>query len=259
MRHDISSYSNQPQNESINMINIYDDSCEDYLKDLFATNHQSGNPTFSSHADLTSPKVINPLSGSTTSSSPNHLLEEFVDELALITFPPGNDDLPFDIKSNLKEIEYLLNHDPTKEMDSILEDSVDEDNLADPNNNLFDTIPEMFTDEHTIDYSSPLLYDDFDDDIFKLESNYDNAYNYPFDSKKDKIKEFKLLIDELDLPRSSDFLPSHEYESFLFEDFFEVDALPSTNNEDKVFNPGILIHENLSEVDVQVTPDKNVK
>nr|GEU37646.1 reverse transcriptase domain-containing protein [Tanacetum cinerariifolium] len=72
MRHDNSSYSDQPQEESINMINIYDDSYEDYLEDLFVTNHLSGNLTFSSHLDLTLPKVINPLSGSTTSSSPGH-------------------------------------------------------------------------------------------------------------------------------------------------------------------------------------------
>nr|GEX58215.1 reverse transcriptase domain-containing protein [Tanacetum cinerariifolium] len=135
MRHDTSNYSNQPQKESINMINIYDDSCEDFLEDLFVTNHLSGNPTFSSHLNLTSlevkddifdpegdvvlieklinldstkdlppPHNINPLSGSTTSSSPNHLLEEFADELALITFPPKNDDLSFDIESDLKEI-----------------------------------------------------------------------------------------------------------------------------------------------------------
>nr|GEV34906.1 reverse transcriptase domain-containing protein [Tanacetum cinerariifolium] len=102
MRHDTSSYSNQPKKESINMINIYDGSYEDYLKDLFATNHLSGNPTFSSHLDLTSPEVINPLSGSTTSSSPDHLLEEFADKLALITFPSRNDDLPFDIESDLR-------------------------------------------------------------------------------------------------------------------------------------------------------------
>nr|GEZ95794.1 reverse transcriptase domain-containing protein [Tanacetum cinerariifolium] len=57
MRHDPSSYSNQPQKELINMINTYDDSYEDYLEDLFATNHQSGNLTFSSHLDLTSPEV----------------------------------------------------------------------------------------------------------------------------------------------------------------------------------------------------------
>ncbi|GJT17898.1 hypothetical protein Tco_0876604 [Tanacetum coccineum] len=157
----------------------------------------------------------------------NLLLEEFADELALISFPPGNDDLPFDIKSDLREIEYLLNNDPTKEMDSILEDSVDEDNLADPNNDLSDN---------------------------------DDVYDDPFDSKEDKTKESKLLIDELDPPRSSDFLPSPNCDSVLYEDFFEVDALPLTNDEDKVFNPGILIHENLFKVTIRVTNcAKNVK
>nr|GEV28160.1 retrovirus-related Pol polyprotein from transposon TNT 1-94 [Tanacetum cinerariifolium] len=81
MRHDTSSYSNQPHKESINMINICNDSYEDYLKDLFATSHSSGNPTFSSHINLTSLEVINPLSGNTTSSSPDHLLEESSDFL----------------------------------------------------------------------------------------------------------------------------------------------------------------------------------
>ncbi|GJW64212.1 reverse transcriptase domain-containing protein [Tanacetum coccineum] len=144
MRHDTSSYSNQPHKESINMIDFCNVSYEDYLEDLFATNHLSGNPTpisdpivsssptltsleesdliweefeaylasdsfppgsddtdfdpegdlrlieelLNNYSDLTSPEVINPLSGSTTSSSPDHLLEEFADELALITFPP---------------------------------------------------------------------------------------------------------------------------------------------------------------------------
>nr|GEZ28670.1 hypothetical protein [Tanacetum cinerariifolium] len=265
MRHYTSSYSNQPKKESINMINIFNNSCEDFLEDLFATNHLSGNPAFSSHTNLTSPAVkddifdpkrdmvlieklinldstkdlppshnVNPLSGSTTSSSPNHLLEEFADELALITFPSGNDDLPFDIESDIKEIEYLLNHDPIKEMDSILEDSVDKENLADLNDNLVDTMPEMFTDKHALDYSSPPLYDEYDDDLFKVESDTEYVYDDPFDSKEEKTKEYKLLIDELDRPRSSDFLPSLEYDSFLFEDFSEVDDLPSTNNKDKI-------------------------
>nr|GEV05158.1 hypothetical protein [Tanacetum cinerariifolium] len=168
MRHDTSSYSNQPHKESINMINIYNDLYEDYLEDLFATNYLSGNPTFSSHTGLTLSEVINPLSGNITSSSPDHLLEEFTDELAFITFPSRNDDLPFDIESDLTEIEYFLNHDPTKEMDFILKDSVDECNLENPYNDLVDTIPKMFTDEHTLDYSSPPLYDDVDDDFVEL-------------------------------------------------------------------------------------------
>ncbi|GKF17590.1 hypothetical protein Tco_0062508, partial [Tanacetum coccineum] len=76
---------------------------------------------------------------------------------------------------------------------------------------------------------------------------------------EDKIKESKLFIDELDPPRSSDFLPSPECDSVFYEDFSKVDDLPSTNNEDKVFNLGILIHENLFEVTNFATPEKNVK
>ncbi|GJW56186.1 reverse transcriptase domain-containing protein [Tanacetum coccineum] len=87
-------------------------------------------------------------------------------------------------------------------------------------------------DEHTLDYYSP-LYDDVDDDLVELESDNDDVFDDPFYSKEDKIKEFKLLIDELDPPRSSDFLPSPECDSVLYEDFSEVDTLPSTNNEDK--------------------------
>nr|GEY25899.1 reverse transcriptase domain-containing protein [Tanacetum cinerariifolium] len=152
--------------------------------------------------NLHPPHNDNQLSGSTTSFSfPNHLLEEFANELALIIFPSGNDDIPFDI-----------------------------DKLADLNDNLVDTMPEIFTDEHALDYSSP---------------------------SERKSKESKLLIDELDLP--SDFLPSFEYDSFLSKDFSKFDALPSTNNEDKVFNPGILIRKNIFKVITRVAPDKNVK
>ncbi|GJS66557.1 reverse transcriptase domain-containing protein [Tanacetum coccineum] len=205
MKHDTSSYSNKPQRESINMIDIYNIPYEDYLEDLFAnkkiTNHLSGNPTFSSEpdtltSDLTSPEVkddifdpegdivliekllnldstkdlppshnINPLSGSTTSSSlsltiseiSDYSLEEFADELALIeSFLPGNDNM--NPEYIIREIEYLLNRDPLAENS--------------PNNDLIYTIPEMFTDEHTLDYSSPPRYDDADDDLFYLKTYF---------------------------------------------------------------------------------------
>nr|GFB26247.1 hypothetical protein [Tanacetum cinerariifolium] len=273
MRHDTSSYSNQPQKESINLINVFNDSSEDFLKDLFSTNQPSGNPTFPSHPEITLLKVkddifdpeggnvlpdklqdlnstkdlhpphhlglpellstrmtlelanraictpagivrdvfilvskftfpadffivdyesdlrvplilgrpflrtaralidvheggnvlpdklqdlnstkdlhpphhVNPLSGSTTSSySPNQLLKEFTDELALITFSPEyDDDLQINIEFDLKEIEYLLHHDPIKDTDSILKDSIDQSNLAGLNDNLVDYVPEI--------------------------------------------------------------------------------------------------------------------
>ncbi|GJV56503.1 reverse transcriptase domain-containing protein [Tanacetum coccineum] len=366
MRNDTSSYSNEPHQESINMIDVYNVSHKEIHEDLFATNHPSGNPTslVSSHTDLTSPEVINhsssnptlisepetksssfsptlislekrnsnplsllppfhnSLSGSTTSSSPslhisetsNYLLEEFADELAHIKFPPGNDDLPFDAESDLLELEYLLNHDPIKDMDSILEDLVDENSLDDTiseiftdelapsesfplgnddmtpedvikevkclltqsplanyslDNDLINTILEMFTDEHALDYSSPPLYDDDldysspplwdDDNIFDLEPVNDDTYDDPFDFKEEPIKDSKILIDELDLPESNNVLPFPECDSAFYEDFSEVEALCSTDNEDKVFNLGILIHENLFEVTNFATPDKNVK
>ncbi|GKC20313.1 hypothetical protein Tco_1022463 [Tanacetum coccineum] len=123
------------------------------------------------------------------------------------------DDLPFDAESDLLELEYLINHDPIKDMDSILEDS-------------------------TVN---------------------DDTYDDPFDFKEEKIKDSKILIDELDLPESSDFLPFPECDSVFYEDFSEVDALSSTNNEDKVFNPGMLIYENLFEITNCATPEKNVK
>ncbi|GJY49935.1 hypothetical protein Tco_0439891 [Tanacetum coccineum] len=141
-------------------------------------------------------------------------------------------------------------------MDSILEDSIDENSLDD---NLDDTISEMFTDEHALDYSSPPLWDEYDDEIFDLETVNEDTYDDPFDSKEKKIKDSKILIDELDLPGSSDFLPFPECDSVFYEDFSEVDALPSTDNEDKIFNLGILIHENLFEVTNIATPEKNVK
>nr|GEW52680.1 hypothetical protein [Tanacetum cinerariifolium] len=170
MRHDTSSYSNQPQKESINMINIFDDSkgvnvLPEKLLDLNSTK------------DLHPSHHVNPLSGSTTSSSLTHLLEEFADELALITFLPGNDDLPFDIESNLKEIEFLLHHDPHKDMDSIFKDSIDQSKLDDLNDNLVDTMPEMFTKEHALDYSSPPLYNEYDDDLFEVESDTKYVYD----------------------------------------------------------------------------------
>ncbi|GJW41976.1 hypothetical protein Tco_0070775 [Tanacetum coccineum] len=117
----------------------------------------------------------------------------------------------------------------------------------------------MFTDEHALDYSFPPIWDDYDDELFDLETINDNIYDDPFDSKEEKIKESKLLIDELDLPGLSEFLPSPECGSVFYVHFSKIDALSSTNNEDKVFNPGVLIYENLYEVTNLATMEKNVK
>nr|GFB40543.1 hypothetical protein [Tanacetum cinerariifolium] len=73
----------------------------------------------------------------------------------------------------------------------------------------------MFTDEHTLDYSSPPIFDVYDDDFLEVESDAGN-------------------------------------------DFSKVDALPSTNTEEKVFNPGILIQEKTVKIITRVARDKKL-
>ncbi|GJZ32862.1 hypothetical protein Tco_0578298 [Tanacetum coccineum] len=112
-----------------------------------------------------------PISGSTTfpsDSSSSHplvetsdsLLEEFADELALLDpFSPGNEDDSFDPEDDLREIEYLLNRDPST--------------VSSPTTviNIIDPVLERFADEPALIYSSPP--GDDDDDIFDLKSDND--------------------------------------------------------------------------------------
>nr|GEW67152.1 reverse transcriptase domain-containing protein [Tanacetum cinerariifolium] len=236
MKHDTASYSNHPHRDSVNLIYIFNLSSEDCLEDL-VSNKQSGNPTFSLHKEIASPEVIHeihdskgcnflsdelpdidsfndihphfdvdPLSGSTTDSA-NSSLEEFADELALITYPPDYDDnRKCDIESDLREIEFLLYQGE----DSDFKDSIDQSDLANLDDLFVDPTPEMFIDEKPPDYSFPPRFDVYPDDFLEIESDADNFDDDLFDSKGEKIKESELLIDQLDLP--CDILS--EYDSF---------------------------------------------
>nr|GFC02831.1 reverse transcriptase domain-containing protein [Tanacetum cinerariifolium] len=193
-----------------------------------------------------------PLSGSTTYSA-NSLLEEFTNELALITYPLDYDDnLQFDTESDLKEIDFLLYQGEV----SSFKDSSIQTNLANLDDIFVDPIPEMFTKEHAPDYSSPLKFNVYLDDFLENESNADNFYNDLFDSEGEKIKESKLLMDELDLPCDS--LLYSEFDLFKSRDLSRVDNLPSPDNEDKVFNPGILIHEKSVTIITRVAQEKKL-
>nr|GEX56312.1 hypothetical protein [Tanacetum cinerariifolium] len=223
MKHDTASYSNHPHRESVNLINIFNVLSEYCLEFRFQT-RQVKLPDIDSFNDIHPYFNDNPLGGSTTYSS-NSLLEEFTDELALITYPLDyNDNLQFDIESDLREIEFLL----YQGKDSSLKDSIDQTDLANFDAYFVDPTPEMFIDEHALDYSFPPRFDVYDDDFLEVESDADNFYNDPFDSKGEKMKESKLLIDELDL--LCDFLPYSEYDSFTSQDFSRDDDLPSPNN-----------------------------
>nr|GFA63018.1 hypothetical protein [Tanacetum cinerariifolium] len=198
-------------------------------------NPTSGNPTFLLHKEIASPKVTpeihdskgctllseelpdidsfndihlyfddDPLSGSTTYSA-NSLLEEFADELALISYPSDYDDNgTCDIESDLREIDFFL----------------------------FDVYPDHF---------------------MEFESDADNFDDF-FDSKGEKIKEAELLIGQLDLP--CDIMS--EYDFFKSQDLSRDDDFPSPDNEDKVFNPGILFHEKSVKIITRVAQEKKL-
>nr|GEU46143.1 hypothetical protein [Tanacetum cinerariifolium] len=255
MKHDTANYSNHHHRDSVNLINIFNISSEDCLEDL-VSNKQSGNPTFSLHKEIASPKVTHvihdskgcnflsedfpdidsfnnihpyfdddPLSGSTTYSA-NTLLEEFADELALITYPP----------------DYNDNH------------SIDQSDLVNLDDLFVDPTLEMFTDEQPPDYSFPPRFDVYLDDFLEIESDADNFDDDSFDSKGEKIKESKLLIDQLDL--SCDILS--EYDSFNSQDFSRDDDFPSLDTKDKVFNQGILIQEKSVTIITRVAQEKKL-
>ncbi|GJT43103.1 hypothetical protein Tco_0951818 [Tanacetum coccineum] len=104
----------------------------------------------------------------------------------------------------------------------------------------------MFTDENILLelIHRRTLYDECRCKILlNFESIKDDVYAMiHLCSKEDKNKSLNLLIDELDPHRSSDFLPSPR--NFLAtKKFFpspETLLIVSSENEEKVFNPGIL-------------------
>ncbi|GKC41973.1 reverse transcriptase domain-containing protein, partial [Tanacetum coccineum] len=139
----VDSTSKLPQkhaNESINMINFIDVICEDSFEEVLRlkkSNHpSSGSTTPLSHS---CPILI-------SFDTSDSLLEEFADELALLDpFPPGNEDVDFE--AGLREIELLLNRDPSTDFSPKI--------TIDPN-------PEKFINEPALVFLPPPGDDDND-------------------------------------------------------------------------------------------------
>nr|GEW22491.1 reverse transcriptase domain-containing protein [Tanacetum cinerariifolium] len=279
MKHDTTSYSNHPHRESVNLINIFNLPCEDCLE-VLVSNKQSGNPTFSLHKEIALPEVIHeindskgcnflseelpdtdsfndihpyfdddPLSGSTTYSA-NSLLEEFADELALISYPLDYDDNRVcDIESDIREIEFLL----FQYEDSDFKDSIDQSALTHRDDLFVDPTPEMFTDEQPPDYSFPSRF--YVDDVLPSPDNEDKVFNPGILSHDKSVKIITRVNQEKKLAVS--------FTSWLFEDFdppfyellvfkevpYSMRLLPfSSKNEEKVFKPGIYTFKKLSSI-----------
>ncbi|GJS16220.1 hypothetical protein Tco_0410692 [Tanacetum coccineum] len=197
-------------------------------------------------------KLSHHLSGSTTSlpnSSPsltpvetsNSLLEEFVDELALLDpFPPGIGDADFDLEEDILLLEKLLNDDPScplllKELNfekhKMIKSSIDDfppldvlgGNFMTFSNPLFD-VNEDFTfsnDESPHEADVP-------EENFKIYSNP----LFEFDKEYISSDVNPLFNEELEDIESND-----SYVSNLDESVLSVTPL-SNANEDVCFDPG---------------------
>nr|GFA75562.1 hypothetical protein [Tanacetum cinerariifolium] len=229
-----------------------------------------------------------------------------------------------------REIEFLL----FQGEDSDFKDSIDQSVLTHYDDLFVDPTPEMLTEEQPPDYSFLPRFDVYPDDLLEIESNA-TVDDDSFDFEGEKIKEAKLLIDQLDLPcdilsdttysanslleefadklalisypldyddnracdiesdireiefllfqgEDSDFKDSIDQSVLtncddLFVDLtpemftdeqppdysfplrFDVDdVLPSPDNEDKVFNPGILSHEKSVKIITRFTQEKKL-
>ncbi|GJR26877.1 reverse transcriptase domain-containing protein [Tanacetum coccineum] len=235
----VDSTSKLPQkhaNESINMINfidvIYEDSFEEVLR-LKKSNHPSSGST-------------TPFSDSrpslTSFETSNSLLEEFVDELALLDpFPPGNEDVDFE--SDLREIELLLNCDPSTDFSPKI--------IIDPN-------PERFINEPALVCLPPPGDDDDDKgcdlpfcDNKMIFSNPLFGFNDDFTSSDDEsfLKEdvqeenFQIYSNPLfefdDNYNSNEMLEDVESEDSNVSNFDEPVLLNTPLfDEDECFDPG---------------------
>ncbi|GJR26754.1 hypothetical protein Tco_1102986 [Tanacetum coccineum] len=154
------------------MINFIDVSCEDSFS-------SSGSTTLLSDSR---PSLV-------SFETSDSLLEEFADELALLDpFPPGNEDVDF--KADLREIELLLNHDPSTDFSPKI--------TIDPN-------PERFTDEPALACLPPPR-DDNDDksflkedgDILLLEKFLNDDPSSSLPSKELNFEKLKMIKSSLD-------------------------------------------------------------
>nr|GEZ95999.1 hypothetical protein [Tanacetum cinerariifolium] len=149
MKHDTASYSNHHHRESVNLINIFNIPRMYFLSEEL--------PDIDSFNDIHPYFDDDPLSGSTTYLA-NSLLEEFADELALITYPPDYDDnCTCDIEYDIRQIEFLLYQGE----DFGFKDSIDQSDLTNHDDLFVDPTPEM-------------------DDVLPAPDNEDKDFDPPF-------------------------------------------------------------------------------
>ncbi|GJX00049.1 reverse transcriptase domain-containing protein [Tanacetum coccineum] len=209
------------------------------------------------------PLSHNPLSSSTTSSSPgltpvetsDALLEEFADELALLEpFPPGIGDDDFDPEGDILLLEKFLNDDlssplPPKELNfeklKMIKSSID------------DFSPLDVLEEKSVTFSNPLF--DSNDDFTSSDDEslpYEDILKYNVEIYSNPLFEFddEYISSEVN-PLFNEELEDIESNESCFSNLDNPDlsVTPlSDANEDECFDPGGVIDEINAFLDMDV-------
>nr|GFB32084.1 hypothetical protein [Tanacetum cinerariifolium] len=259
MRHDTLSYSSQPKKESINMINIFNDSGEDFLEELCTRNHQSGNLAFSSNSKSTSPKVkddvfdpkgSNIIESLNDNPTPDHVLKP------LSPFPIPIEDNDSYLDNSLPEFDTFYHTEETNsgsttthadyslpKYDSFLfEIELDQGELT--SITFYFDIEEKNSGSTTI-HADISLSDlkcfkfDFKPDLCELTSIVDFG-----------IHENDLSTKNVNLPPEEDHSPLFAYVVWIFLSFLTYPMVPphllSFGNEDTIFDPCIFNYHSSS-------------
>nr|GEV32775.1 reverse transcriptase domain-containing protein [Tanacetum cinerariifolium] len=249
IRHDTSSYSSQPQKESINMINICDDLSEDFLEELCIRNHQSGNPTFSSYPKLTSPEVKDDV------FDPDHVFKP------LFPSPIPIEDIDSFLEKSDTSLSYSDTSLPEYENFIIHTEETNKPRVHMPN--MLTIHPNLMLDSDFIPSDTSLPeFETFYFDI-KEKNNGSNTIHvdislsdlecFKFDFTHDPYELTSIVDSEIhenvpsatnvNLPPEEDNSPLFAYVVWIFLSFFTYHVVPphlfSFENEDIIFDPVI--------------------
>ncbi|GJU70824.1 reverse transcriptase domain-containing protein [Tanacetum coccineum] len=233
-------------NESINMINFIDITCEDCFPEVLkkSTHPSSGSTT----------PLSNYLPSLTPFETNDYLREEFADELALLdSFPPRIGDTDFDLEGDILLLEKLLNDDPS----SLLPPKeLNFEELKMINSSIDDSPPLDVLGGNFVILSNPLFdaNDDFtssdvellpEEDV--LEENFKIYLNPLFEFNDEYISSgINPLFNEVleDIKNNDSYVSNLDELALLVTPLFDA-------NEDECFNPG----GDIDEIDADVSTD----
>ncbi|GKA79152.1 hypothetical protein Tco_0785748 [Tanacetum coccineum] len=212
------------------------------------------------------PLSHNPLSSSTTSSSPSltpvetsdALLEEFADELALLEpFPPGIGDDDFDPEGDILLLEKFLNDDPSSPLPP---KELNFEKLKMIKSSIDDFPPLDVLEEKSVTFSNPLF--DSNDDFTSSDDESLPDEDVPKDNVKiysNPLFEFgdEYISSEVN-PLFNEELEDIESNESCFSNLDEPALLVtplSDANEDECFDPGGVIDEIDAFLDMDISTD----